>query len=216
MPAQKDHLKPRKPGRPRGSKPNAENRERLIDIALRLFSQQGIARTSLNAIAREAGVTPAMLNYYFNSREQLLDVMIEERFLPLREQITGVFGEYPDDPVMALSEMVKTLAIVAAQHEWFAPLWMQEVIGEMPVLRQHLHARFGEEKYHATLARVKSWQESGKVNPHLTAELLFTTLLSLVLVPFSRMRNDERLAMLTPEIIVSNALALLRQGIGPK
>lgn len=216
MPAQKDHLKPRKPGRPRGSKPNAENRERLIDIALRLFSQQGIARTSLNAIAREAGVTPAMLNYYFNSREQLLDVMIEERFLPLREQITGVFGEYPDDPVMALSEMVKTLAIVAAQHEWFAPLWMQEVIGEMPVLRQHLHARFGEEKYHATLARVKSWQESGKVNPHLTAELLFTTLLSLVLVPFSRMRNDERLAMLTPEIIVSNALALLRQGIGPE
>lgn len=216
MPAQKDHLKPRKPGRPRGSKPNAENRERLIDIALRLFSQQGIARTSLNAIAREAGVTPAMLNYYFNSREQLLDVMIEERFLPLREQITGVFGEYPDDPVMALSEMVKTLAIVAAQHEWFAPLWMQEVIGEMPVLRQHLHARFGEEKYHATLARVKSWQESGKVNPHLTAELLFTTLLSLVLVPFSRMRNDQRLAMLTPEIIVSNALALLRQGIGPE
>ena len=216
MPAQKDHLKPRKPGRPRGSKPNAENRERLIDIALRLFSQQGIARTSLNAIAREAGVTPAMLHYYFNSREQLLDVMIEERFLPLREQITGVFGEYPDDPVMALSEMVKTLAIVAAQHEWFAPLWMQEVIGEMPVLRQHLHARFGEDKYHATLARVKSWQESGKVNPHLTAELLFTTLLSLVLVPFSRMRNDERLAMLTPEIIVSNALALLRQGIGPK
>ena len=216
MPAQKDHLTPRKPGRPRGSKPNAENRERLIDIALRLFSQQGIARTSLNAIAREAGVTPAMLHYYFNSREQLLDVMIEERFLPLREQITGVFGEYPDDPVMALSEMVKTLAIVAAQHEWFAPLWMQEVIGELPVLRQHLHARFGEEKYHATLARVKSWQESGKVNPHLTAELLFTTLLSLVLVPFSRMRNDERLAMLTPEIIVSNALALLRQGIGPE
>ena len=216
MPAQKDHLKPRKPGRPRGSRPNAENRERLIDIALRLFSQQGIARTSLNAIAREAGVTPAMLHYYFNSREQLLDVMIEERFLPLREQITGVFGEYPDDPVMALSEMVKTLAIVAAQHEWFAPLWMQEVIGEMPVLRQHLHARFGEEKYHATLARVKSWQESGKLNPHLTAELLFTTLLSLVLVPFSRMRNDERLAMLTPVIIVSNALALLRQGIGPE
>ncbi|MFU0930682.1 TetR/AcrR family transcriptional regulator [Kluyvera cryocrescens] len=215
MPAQKDNLKPRKPGRPRGSKPNAANREQLIDIALRLFSQQGIARTSLNAIAREAGVTPAMLHYYFNSREQLLDVMIEQRFLPLRAEIGGVFADHPDDPVKALTEMVKTLAAIAAQHEWFAPLWMQEVIGEMPVLRQHLHARFGEEKYHATMATIKGWQESGKVNPHLTAELLFTTLLSMVLVPFSRMRNDERLAMLTPEIIVNNALALLRQGIGP-
>lgn len=215
MSAQKDPLKPRKPGRPRGSKPKADNREQLIDIALRLFSQQGIARTSLNAIAREAGVTPAMLHYYFNSREQLLDVMIEERFLPLRAEITRVFGEYPDSPVTALSEMVRTLARIAAQHEWFAPLWMQEVIGEMPILRQHLHARFGEEKYHATLEMVKHWQKEGKVNPNLSAELLFTTLLSLVLVPFSRMRNDERLMMLTPEMIVSNALAVLLQGIGP-
>ena len=215
MPAQKDPLQPRKPGRPRGSKPNADNREQLIGIALRLFSQQGIARTSLNAIAREAGVTPAMLHYYFNSREQLLDVMIEARFLPLRAEITRVFVEYPDSPVKALSEKVKTLASIAAQHEWFAPLWMQEVIGEMPILRQHLHARFGEEKYHATLAMVKRWQEEGKVNPNLTAELLFTTLLSLVLVPFSRMRNDERLMMLTPEVIVSNALAVLLQGIRP-
>jgi len=215
MPAQKDNLKPRRPGRPRGSKPDADKREQLIDIALQLFSQQGVARTSLNAIAREAGVTPAMLHYYFNSREQLLDVMIEERFLPLRAEIGGVFGDYPDEPVQALTEMVKKLATLAAQYEWFAPLWMQEVIGEMPVLRQHLHARFGDEKYQATLAMVKRWQEEGKVNPHLSAELLFTTLLSLVLVPFSRMRKDERLAMLTPEMIVGNALAVLLQGIGP-
>lgn len=215
MPAQKDNLKPRRPGRPRGSKPDADKREQLIDIALQLFSQQGVARTSLNAIAREAGVTPAMLHYYFNSREQLLDVMIEERFLPLRAEIGGVFGYYPDEPVQALTEMVKKLATLAAQYEWFAPLWMQEVIGEMPVLRQHLHARFGDEKYQATLAMVKRWQEEGKVNPHLSAELLFTTLLSLVLVPFSRMRKDERLAMLTPEMIVGNALAVLLQGIGP-
>ncbi len=215
MPAQKDNLKPRRPGRPRGSKPDADKREQLIDIALQLFSQQGVARTSLNAIAREAGVTPAMLHYYFNSREQLLDVMIEERFLPLRAEIGGVFGDYPDEPVQALTEMVKRLATLAAQYEWFAPLWMQEVIGEMPVLRQHLHARFGDEKYQATLAMVKRWQEEGKVNPYLSAELLFTTLLSLVLVPFSRMRKDERLAMLTPEMIVGNALAVLLQGIGP-
>ena len=216
MTAQKDNgknLKARKPGRPRGSKPSGDNREHLLDIALRLFSQQGIGHTSLNAIAREAGVTPAMLHYYFNSREQLLDVVIEERFLPLRGEITAIFAAHPDEPVTALTEMVKMLAELAARYEWFAPLWMQEVIGEMPVLRQHLNARFGEDLYQQTLASVKRWQQEGKINPHLTAELLFTSLLSLVLVPFSRMRNDERLASLTTEIIISNALALMRQGI---
>lgn len=155
-----------------------------------------------------------MLHYYFNSREQLLDAMIEERFLPLRNRIGAIFAENPDSPVNALTQMVKVLAELAEQHRWFAPLWMQEVIGEMPVLRTHLHARFGDDKYQATLATLKRWQQEGQLNRALAPELLFTTLLSLVLVPFSRMRNDERLHALSPEIIVRHALAVMGNGIG--
>ena len=218
MPALKDNSESmpsaRRPGRPRGGKPVTASREQLLDIALHLFSRQGIANTSLNAIAKAAGVTPAMLHYYFNSREQLLDAMIEERFLPLRSKISAIFAENPDDPVTALTLMVKMLADLAGQYHWFAPLWMQEVIGEMPVLRAHLHARFGDEKYQTTLATIKHWQQEGKLNRELAPELLFTTLLSLVLVPFSRMRNDERLKTLSPDIIVRHALAVIGHGIG--
>lgn len=214
MPAYKDNSEPRRPGRPRGGKRATASREQLLDIALSLFSRQGIAQTSLNAIAKEAGVTPAMLHYYFTSREQLLDAMIEERFLPLRNRIGAIFAENPDSPVNALTQMVKVLAELAEQHRWFAPLWMQEVIGEMPVLRTHLHARFGDDKYQATLATLKRWQQEGQLNRALAPELLFTTLLSLVLVPFSRMRNDERLHALSPEIIVRHALAVMGNGIG--
>lgn len=218
MSAHKDNSDPkpaaRRPGRPRGSKPTATSREQLLDIALNLFARQGIARTSLNAIAKEAGVTPAMLHYYFNSREQLLDAMIEERFLPLRSAIGATFSAHPDDPVAALTLVVKQLAALAVEHDWFAPLWMQEVIGEMPVLRSHLQARFGDEKYQTTLDTLARWQQEGKLNRNLEPALLFTTLLSLVLVPFSRMRNDERLNALSPESIVRHALAVIGSGIG--
>lgn len=214
MSALKDNSEPRRPGRPRGGKRVTASREQLLDIALLLFSRQGIANTSLNAIAKEAGVTPAMLHYYFNSREQLLDAMIEERFLPLRSRIGTLFADNPDCPVQTLTQMVKVLAELAEEHHWFAPLWMQEVIGEMPVLRTHLQARFGDDKYQATIATIKGWQREGKLNRELAPELLFTTLLSLVLVPFSRMRNDERLNALSPEIIVRHALAVIGGGIG--
>lgn len=218
MSAHKDNSEPtpqaRRPGRPRGNKPTATSREQLLDIALDLFARQGIARTSLNAIAKEAGVTPAMLHYYFNSREQLLDAMIEERFLPLRSAIATLFSVHPDDPVTALTLMVKKLADLAVEHRWFAPLWMQEVIGEMPVLRAHLQARFGDEKYQAMVETIARWQQEGKLNRDLAPELLFTTLLSLVLVPFSRMRNDERLHTLSPDSVVRHALAVIGHGIG--
>ena len=213
MAAQKDNDVPRRPGRPRGKKPGTASREQLMDIALMLFARQGIAHTSLNAIAKEAGVTPAMLHYYFSSREALVDQLLEERFMPLRSEIGQIFIEHPEDPVTAFTLLIEALGTLAEKHNWFAPLWMQEVIGEMPILRQHMHARFGYDKYHRMLATVKRWQEEGKLNPALSPELLFTTLISLVLVPFSRLRTDTRLASVSRQTIVSHALTLIRQGI---
>jgi AcrR family transcriptional regulator len=214
MSAQKANETPRRPGRPRGKKPGTANREQLIDIALALFARHGIARVSLNAIAKEAGVTPAMLHYYFNSREALVENLLEERFMPLRNDISRIFVDHPQDPVTALTMMIETLAAMAEKNAWFAPLWMQEIIGEMPMLRQHMDARFGEERFHIMLETVRRWQQEGKINPALSPELLFTTLISLVLVPFSRTRSDARLQAVTPQIIVSHALALMSGGIG--
>ncbi|WEF28218.1 TetR/AcrR family transcriptional regulator [Klebsiella aerogenes] len=214
MSAQKANETPRRPGRPRGKKPGTANREQLIDIALALFARHGIARVSLNAIAKEAGVTPAMLHYYFNSREALVENLLEERFMPLRNDISRIFVDHPQDPVTALTMMIETLAAMAEKNAWFAPLWMQEIIGEMPMLRQHMDARFGEARFHIMLETVRRWQQEGKINPALSPELLFTTLISLVLVPFSRTRNDARLQAVTPQIIVSHALALMSSGIG--
>jgi TetR/AcrR family transcriptional regulator len=217
MPAHKDKDnsgKARRPGRPPGKKAGADNREALMDIALALFARQGIARVSLNAIAKEAGVTPAMLHYYFNSREALIDKLLEERFMPLRNRISAAFVEHQADPVAAFTQMVRVLAELAEQNTWFAPLWMQEMIGEMPILRQHMQARFGEDKHHKLLATVAQWQETGKLNPELSPELLITTLISLVLVPFSRLRTDERMKSVSPDVIVRHALAIMGQGIG--
>src|SRR3546814_13201062 len=53
----------RAPGRPVG-KP-ADQRERRLDAAIACFVRQGFAATSLRALESEAGVTPALLPFYF-------------------------------------------------------------------------------------------------------------------------------------------------------
>ena len=214
MTAQKDQDAPRRPGRPRGKKPDTANREQLMDIALMLFARDGAGRVSLNAIAKEAGVTPAMLHYYFSSREALVEKLIEERFMPLRSEIGQIFVAHGDDPVTAFTLLIETLAAMAEKNAWFAPLWMQEIIGEMPILRQHMDARFGEERFQVMLETVRRWQLEGKINPALSPELLFTTVISLVLVPFSRIHSDPRLQAVNRQTIISHALALMGHGVG--
>ena len=102
-----------------------------------------------------------MLHYYFSSREALVEKLVEERFMPLRSEIGQIFVAHGDDPVTAFTLLIETLAAMAEKNAWFAPLWMQEIIGEMPVLRQHMHARFGDEKYHKMLE-----PGAGAIFPH--------------------------------------------------
>jgi AcrR family transcriptional regulator len=47
-------------------------RERILDVAMELFNQQGYERTSLREIAGRLGVTKAALYYHFKSKEDIL------------------------------------------------------------------------------------------------------------------------------------------------
>lgn len=141
----------RRPGRPSGAARGPEQRSRLLDAALVLFARQGIVDTTLGEIAREAGFTPAMMHYYFKARDQLLDVLIDERFAPLRSALGVPFQENPDDPVAAITQLAQRLVQVASDHPWFPSLWVREVISDGGLLRQRMHERF------ATRIRKRRW-----------------------------------------------------------
>ncbi|MGE8381728.1 MAG: TetR/AcrR family transcriptional regulator, partial [Sphingobacterium sp.] len=59
-----------------------EFNEKQIDILLaaeRLFATKGFDGTSVRDIAQEANVNVAMINYYFGSKDKLLDTFFEWR-----------------------------------------------------------------------------------------------------------------------------------------
>lgn len=208
----------RRPGRPSGGAGGAEQRARLIEAALALFARQGILDTSLATIAREAGVTPAMVHYYFKTRDQLIDVLIEERFLPLRAAMGGIFETHPDDPVAALTLLTERFVEVGERHPWFPTLWVREVISEGGLLRQRMHERFGQSNQLAAQAAILRWQREGRLNPALEPTLLFQSLLGLALLPLATTRlwrNDPAKRQLGAREIARHAVALITQGIGP-
>ncbi len=63
----------RKPGRPRHSpEVQAEISEKIIDIAMDLFSDQGYENVSMRKIAERAGCAPPTLYHYFANKRALL------------------------------------------------------------------------------------------------------------------------------------------------
>lgn len=211
---------PRRPGRPSGGTKGTEKREHLLDTALNLFARQGIADTSLNAIAREAGVTPAMLHYYFHNREQLLDVLIEERFLPVRLAAGSVFDANADDPIAAFTQLAQRFIDISTAHPWFAPLWLREVMSDNGVLKQRMDERFGDAQRKAALKSITRWQAEGKLNADLEPSLLFITLFGMTLLPLATApkwhRDNNSHGPQSAEVIARHAIALLSHGLGPQ
>jgi AcrR family transcriptional regulator len=53
-------------------------REAILRGALNVFSVLGSRKASMRAIARDVGISPALLQYYFSSRDELLLGVIDE------------------------------------------------------------------------------------------------------------------------------------------
>lgn len=207
----------RRPGRPTGTQ-HGEPRALLLDVALVLFARQGIMETTLGAIAREAGVTPAMVHYYFKTRDQLLDVLIDERFVPLRAELGSLFADSDAEPADALRAFAEGLVAVAERLPWFATLWVREVISEGGLLRQRIAARFGDANRKAAIARIARWQKEGKLNPHLEPSLLFASLFGLTVLPMAvtyKWAEENGACAPKRDQIARHAVALLMHGIGP-
>ena len=58
-------------------------RNRILDTAVAVFNHKGVAHTSLNDIAKEAGVTRGAIYWHFENKVAMFDAMIERLICPL-------------------------------------------------------------------------------------------------------------------------------------
>jgi AcrR family transcriptional regulator len=210
---------PRRPGRPSGSVNGPEQRKRLLDTALMLFARQGIVETPLSAIAREAGVTPAMLHYYFTSRDHLLDVLIEERIQPRRQEIGKTFDPDAGDPVTVITRLAQSLVESSTRQPWFPALWVREVLSDNGLLRQRIQQRYGTLHVQSVIDCIVRWQKEGRLNPDFEPSLLFVTILGMTVLPLiatKAWQNDPLRAKLGAADIARHAVAILSHGVSPK
>lgn len=82
-----------------------ETRERLLDAAEEVFLEKGLSCTSIEAIARRAGMTRGAFYWHFRDKAELFDAMVGRVRPPLSEIAEQLAGGSDDDPL----EVVRSL-----------------------------------------------------------------------------------------------------------
>ena len=65
---------------------STDTRERLLDVAERLFAEHGFDAVSLRAITTDAGANLAAVNYYFGSKEALIEAVVARLVEPVNRK----------------------------------------------------------------------------------------------------------------------------------
>lgn len=164
-----------------GARRAERGRSGLMATAIDCFSRYGYAGTSIDRIARAAGVTKGALYYHFRDKEQLLFEAVKER-IGAFEQYVVQRVEDLSDPAAALRQIARICAQNAIQdnHRRFILTLMVEALDTNAVLsgefREMLH-RF--RSFHRHL--IRQGQEAGafrrEIDATVAAELFVSGIL---------------------------------------
>lgn len=65
------------PGRPGRWRSGAESKQRILETARALFGEHGYSGTTVRAVAAQAGVDPAMVFYFFGTKQGLFGAALD-------------------------------------------------------------------------------------------------------------------------------------------
>ena len=75
------------------TKPQQNKEQAILKAAEREFLTKGYAGARTTSIAEAAGVTHAMLHYYFRTKEHIFERILDEKMRLMSESVLAAFGQ---------------------------------------------------------------------------------------------------------------------------
>jgi|SRR5947209_2481286 len=129
---------PRRPYAPR--LPPEQRREQLIDAALQVILEQGYGGVSIEAVAREAGVTRPVVYDHFPNLARLLHALVEREERYSLEQLDEVVPDVADErpPGELLASSVRRFLEIVMDRPATWRLILLPLDGTPSIVRDHV------------------------------------------------------------------------------
>jgi AcrR family transcriptional regulator len=152
-----------------------ETIEQVLDVAVEVMADQGVAGLTLGEVARRMGIRPPSLYVYFDGKNALYDALFERGWQELLTVLLAVH-ERPPSPSVEQDFLTYSHAFVrwAVEHPAYAPLmFWRPVPGFTPTERAYLPAIQVERLGRESLAEM---QRRGGLRADVDLDLAFRTL----------------------------------------
>jgi TetR/AcrR family transcriptional regulator len=177
------HSRRRGRGRPPQKATHPDVREALVEAARRLFAGRGFHEVGTREIAREAGVNPAMIHYYFADKEGLYRAMLERTL----ERLLAGFREIAAAPAGArgpIPELLRLYVGTLSRDPWLPRLMIREVLSDGAPFREEFIERFAKRAASLIPALMEQERKAGRLRGDLDPVLATLSLMGMTIFPF--------------------------------
>lgn len=174
----------KQPGRPPAGADQTV-RQQLLAAARGLFAKQGYDAVSIRTVAEAAQVNPAMIHYYFGSKQGLYEAMLATTFAPLIERLSSVLAAADD--ASALRNFFALYMRTLGANPWMPPLILREVVAEGGRLRGWFIQQFASRGGGLLTRLIQREQEAGRIRADADPTLTALSMVSLAVFPFVAM-----------------------------
>lgn len=193
-----------------------DRREQLLDAAMRVFARKGFSRATNKDIAREADVTPGLIYHYFESKEALLQAVLEERSpLGLLRSLPAQMLELPPAQflpllVLRVLQFVEGEQFVQIIHVLLPELMHNpEMLPMAPnVLQRAINVLAGYLDHQMEQGRLRHVEDS-----HLAAQTLVGSVMGFVLR--RQIFHDSQALAYSQEQLARTIVDIFLQGVLP-
>ncbi|MDI3527490.1 MAG: TetR/AcrR family transcriptional regulator [Tenuifilum sp.] len=164
------------------TKHGSATRLKLMETARELFIAKGVDRVGVREIATKAGVNLSLMNYYFRSKENLLEEIFEQSIKDNGQVLRGILNE--DLPLEEkIYKYVNTYIDILTEDPLLVPFVLSIIhrnAEQAPRLKA-VHTLYNTETFSNQL---KHEAEVGKIRK-IDPEQFFISMISLILFPFA-------------------------------
>jgi len=145
-----------------------KSREKILKAALELFSEKGYKGTSINDIAKEAGISKGLAYNYFKNKQQILEAV----FQILIAEFSKLFiaTKSTDDPFEKIKILINTSFTELEKEEKFWRLYSSLLL--QPDLKEMIEKTMGNLIVDAFQFIEQLFRKAGLKNPANEARIL--------------------------------------------
>ena len=162
----------------------SSTRERILESTTDQFGLRGVEAVSLDAIATEVGVAKQTLLYWFPSKDNLVQAVLEAAVVELSLGVEAAIRATSDDPLDRIEAVVKAVFRQAVRRPALLGL-VREISRLSPASSDRLHGAFEPLVARAVgyLSREMDAGRLRRADPRMIAALCYATVTGIATEP---------------------------------